>query len=249
MGRGPPDQHSRPGRGPRRSCFPLPQLWPCLCGSKAGPGLSTRAQEEPPDLLHPGPSPEALASSLRAALCPSSPPPPRRNAAKEPFSRQKKKKKNRPNEIFSSRQEQGDEIHNSRETGLGWPPSSLSAGMEPQSLARNSRRTVCATWTRGRSPRAGGDCCPAGCVSEAPAGDSRDQGTPGPPGWAFLSARTSFRPEQGSAVDIQPRVGMPGVLPLPAWGPEVRAMRPPSSRGSLQLRPRVLAASCGSSPR
>lgn len=53
---------------------------------------------EPPELLHSGPSPEALASSLRAALCPSSPPPPRRNAAKEPFSRQKKKK-NRSNEL------------------------------------------------------------------------------------------------------------------------------------------------------
>ncbi|CAM9471219.1 unnamed protein product [Rangifer tarandus platyrhynchus] len=100
--------------------------------------------------------------------------------------------------------------------------------MEPQSLAGNDRRTVCATRTRGRSPRAGGGCCPAGCVSEAPAGDSRDQGTPGPRGWASPSARTSFRPEQGSAVDIQPRVGMTGILPVPAWGPEPYPPRPGS---------------------
>lgn len=102
------------------------------------------------------------------------------------------KKKLLKRDSFSSKQEQGDEIHNSRETGLGWLPSSLSAGMEPQSLAGNGRRTVCATRTRGRSPRVGGGCCPAGCVPEAPAGYSRDQGTRGPRGWAFPSARTSF---------------------------------------------------------
>ena len=140
---------------------------------------------EPPELLHSGPSPEALASSLRAALCPSSPPPPRRNAAKEPFSRQKKKKKKKKSlkrASFSSRQEQGDEIHNSRETGLDWLPSSLSAGMEPQSLSGNGRRTVCTTRTQGRSPRADGGCCPASCVPEAHAGNSRDRvGGPFPP--------------------------------------------------------------------